>query len=80
MDERSIVLYLATKDLAPPTIHSHLVATLGPEAGSYSSVTCYLCEAILAASNPTPQFSQPTPQFGNCDNAILFALAGQPFA
>jgi hypothetical protein len=80
MDQRSIVLYLTRKDLAPRAIRGALVATIGSEAVSYSSVTRYVREAILAASNPIPLFSQPTPQLDDCDSAILLALAEQPFA
>jgi hypothetical protein len=79
MDQRSIVLHLARKDRTPRAIHSDVVTTLGPEAVSYS-MTRYLREAILAASNPTPQFSQPTPQFDECDNTFLLARAERPFA
>jgi hypothetical protein len=47
MDQRSIVLYLARKELSAMTIHHDLVATLGPEAVGYSYVTRYLVGPYL---------------------------------
>jgi hypothetical protein len=44
---------------------------LGAEAVSYLSVTAYLREA---------RFSEPKPEPDDSDNAILLALAEQPFA
>jgi hypothetical protein len=48
MDQQSIVLYLSKKGLSAVAIHDDLLATLGPEAVSYPSVTRYLGEAIFA--------------------------------
>jgi hypothetical protein len=39
MDQRSIVLYLHLKGLSAYAIHDDLVATLGPKAVAYSTVT-----------------------------------------
>jgi hypothetical protein len=44
MDQRSIVLYLHLKGLLAHAIHDDLVATLGPTAVAYSTVTRYLRE------------------------------------
>jgi hypothetical protein len=61
-------------------IHNDLVATLGSEAASHSSVTRYLSEAIFISSNSHTNISEAEPQFDSCDQAILFALAEKPFA
>jgi hypothetical protein len=46
MDQRSIVVDLARKELSAIAFHHDLAATLGPEAVSYSCVTRLLREAI----------------------------------
>jgi hypothetical protein len=46
------VLYLARKRLQSLGIHRDIVATLGPEAVSYSSVTRHLGDAVFSFSNP----------------------------
>jgi hypothetical protein len=80
MEQRSIVPYLARKGLQPLAIHRDIVATLGPEAVSYSSVTRYLRDASLSSSNPVPPLPEQERQLDDCDQAILHALAEQPFA
>jgi hypothetical protein len=45
MTQRPIVAYLSLKEMAGREIHDNIVATLGLDAVSYSSVTHYLCEA-----------------------------------
>jgi hypothetical protein len=80
MEQRSIFLYPARKGLSPLAIHDNLVTTLGADAMSHSSVTCYLRDAVFASSNPPTPLSEPEAQFDNCDHAILLALAEQPFA
>jgi hypothetical protein len=42
MDQRSISLFLAMKRLSAQAIYNELVAVLGPDAISYSTVTNYL--------------------------------------
>ena len=44
MDQRSIVLFLDRKGLKATDIHNELVAVLGSDAVSYSTVTRYLRE------------------------------------
>jgi hypothetical protein len=78
MDQRSIVLYPAGKELSAITIHHDLVATLGPKAVSYSSLTRYLREAIFVSSNSPVNISEAEPRFDDCDQALLPALAEQP--
>jgi transposase len=45
MTQRSIVAYLSLKGMSASEIHDDIVATLGVDAVSYSSVTRYLREA-----------------------------------
>jgi hypothetical protein len=80
MDQQSIILYLSRKGLSAVAIHDDLVTTLGTEAVSYPSVTCCLHEAIFASSNPPDPLPPPERQLDNSDQAILLALADQPFA
>jgi hypothetical protein len=80
MDQRSIVLYFVRKELSAIAIHDDLAATLGPEAVSYSCVTRYLHEVIFISSNSHPNIPEAEPQFDDCDQAILFAVAEQLFA
>jgi hypothetical protein len=42
MDQRSICLFLATKQLSAQAIDNDLVAVLSPDAIGYSTVTSYL--------------------------------------
>jgi hypothetical protein len=80
MDQQSIVLYLSRKGLSAVAIHDDLVATLDAEAVSYPSVTRYLREAIFASSNPPDPLSPPEHRLDDSDQAVLLALADQPFA
>jgi hypothetical protein len=80
MYQSSIVLYLTRKELSAIAIHHPLVATLGTEAASYSSVTRYLREVVFVSSNYHANIPEAESQFDDCDQVILLALAGQPLA
>jgi hypothetical protein len=80
MDQQSIVYYLSMKGFSTVVIHDDLVATLGAEAVSHPSLTHYLHEAIFASSNPPDPLPPPEHQLDDSDQAILLALANQPFA
>jgi hypothetical protein len=80
MDQRLIVLDLARKELSATAIHHDLVATLRPEAVSYSFMIRYPREAIFISSNSPANIPEAEPQFDDCHQAILLALAEQPFA
>jgi hypothetical protein len=45
MTQPPIVAYLSLKGVSAREIHNDIVAALGPDAVSYSSVACYLREA-----------------------------------
>jgi hypothetical protein len=80
MDQQSIVFYRSRKGLSAAAIHHNLVATLGAEAASYPSVTCYLREVIFTSSNPPDPLPPPEHQLDDSDQVILLALADQRFA
>jgi hypothetical protein len=80
MDQQSIALHLSRKGLSAVAIHYDFVATLGAETVSYQSVAGYLREAIFASSNPPDPLPPPKHQLDDSDQAILLALADQPFA
>jgi hypothetical protein len=80
MDQQSIVFYLSRKGLSAIAIHNDLVATLAAETMSYPSVTRYLRQTIFASSNQPGPLSPPEHQLDDSDQAILLALADQPFA
>jgi transposase len=52
MTQRSIVAYPSLKGMSAREIHDNVVAILGPDAVSYSSVTRYLREARFHPSKP----------------------------
>jgi hypothetical protein len=52
MTQCSIVAHLSLKGMSAREIHDDNVATLGPDAVSYSSVTRYICEGRFPLSKP----------------------------
>jgi hypothetical protein len=52
MTQRPIVAYLSLKGMSACEIHDDIVATLGPDAVSYNSVTRYHREARFPPSKP----------------------------
>jgi hypothetical protein len=80
MDQRSTVLDLSRKRLSAVAIHDDLVTTPGAEAVNYPSVTRYVRKAIFASSNPPDPLPPPEHQLDDSDQAIILALADQPFA
>jgi hypothetical protein len=61
-------------------IHDNIVATLGPDAVSYSSVTQYLREARFSPFKPEPHLSGVQRDLDDSDQAILAALDDSQFA
>jgi hypothetical protein len=80
MTQRLIVAYLSLKGMLAREIHDDIVATLGPDAVSYSSVTRYLCEARFPLSKPEPHPADVQRDLDDSDQAILTALEDNPFA
>jgi hypothetical protein len=54
MTQRPIVAYFSLKGMSAREIHDDIVATLEPDAMSYSSVTRYLREVRFLPSKPEP--------------------------
>jgi hypothetical protein len=80
MDQRSIVLYLHLKGLSAHAIHDDLGATLGPTAGAYNAVTCYLREAKLGTAEVTLDPEPSSPRLDDSDRDILAARKEKPFS
>jgi hypothetical protein len=79
MTQRPVVAYLSLKGMLAREIHDDIVATLGPDAVSYSSVTHYLCEARFPLSKPEPHPADVQRDLDDSDQAILAALEDDPF-
>jgi hypothetical protein len=61
-------------------IHDDIVATLGPDAVSYSSVIKYLREARFPPSKPELHPADVQRDLDDSNQTILVALEGRPFA
>jgi hypothetical protein len=61
-------------------IHDDLVATLAPDAVSYSSVARYLREARFPPLKPEPHSAGVQRDLDDSDQDILAALEDSPFA
>jgi hypothetical protein len=79
MTQRPIVAYLSLKGMSACKIHDDVVATLGPDAASYSSVTGYLREARFPPSKPEPHPTDIQRDLDDSDQAILAALEDSLF-
>jgi hypothetical protein len=80
MTSRPIAVYLSLKGMSAREIHDDIVATLGPDVVSYTSVTRYLGEAQFPPSKPEPYPADVQRDLGDSDQAILAALEDSPFA
>jgi hypothetical protein len=80
MTQRPIVAYLSLKGMSAREIHDDIVATLGPDAVSYSSDTRYLGEAQFPPSKPEPHPADVQRDLDDSDHAILAALEDSPLA
>jgi hypothetical protein len=80
MMQRPIVAYLSLKGMSAREIHDDLVATLGSDAVSYSSVPRSLREARVPPSRPGPHPIGFQRDLDVSDQEILAALGESPFA
>jgi hypothetical protein len=80
MTRRPTVAYLSLKRMLAREIHDDIVATLGPDALSYSSVTGYLREARFPPSKPEPHPADVQKDLDDSDQAISAALEDSQFA
>jgi hypothetical protein len=74
MTQRPIAACLSLKGMSVHEIHDDIVATLGPDAVSYSSVTRYLGETRFPPSKPEPHPADVQIDLDDSDQAILAAL------
>jgi transposase len=74
MTQRPIVGYFSLKGMSAREIHNDIVATLGPDAVSYSSVARYLREARFPPSKPEPHPADVQRDIDDSNQAILVAL------
>ena len=77
MDQRSICVFLAMKELSAQAVHEELVAVLGPDAVAYSTVTKYLRQRQFPRIYSKTLETAPETII---DDAILDALDRQPFS
>jgi hypothetical protein len=80
MTQRPIVADLSLKGMSAREIHDDIVASIGPDAVSYCSVTRYLYEARFPPSKPEPHPGDVQRDLDDSDQAILAALEDSPFA
>jgi hypothetical protein len=80
MTQRPIVAYLSLKGMLAREIHDDIVASRGPNAVSYSSVTRYLHEAQFLPSKPESHPADIQRDLDDSDQTILVALEDSPFA
>jgi hypothetical protein len=80
MTQRLIVTYLSLKGMSAREIHDDIVTSLGPDAMSYSSLTCYLREAQFLPLKPEPYPADVQRYLDDSDQAISAAFHDSPFA
>jgi hypothetical protein len=80
MTQRPIGACSSLKGLSTRENHDDIVATLGPDAVSFSSVTRYLREAPFPPSKPEPYPADVQRGLNDSDQVILPALDDNPFA
>jgi hypothetical protein len=79
MAQRPIVAYLSLKRMSAREIHEDIVATLGADVVSYSSIARYLREAQFPPSKPESHPAVVQRDVDDSDQAILAALEDSPF-
>jgi hypothetical protein len=77
--QRPIVACLSLKGMSVHEIHDDIVATLGPDAASYSSVTGSLREAQFPPSKPERHPADVQRDLDDSDQVILAGLEDGPF-
>jgi hypothetical protein len=80
MDQRSSTIYLDLKGLLARAIHENLVATLGSDVMTYSTVTRYLRKTRCFHSTDRIASGPILKMLDEVDEAILSTLGETPFA
>jgi hypothetical protein len=70
MTQCSIVIHLSLEGMPAREIHDDIIATLGPDAVSYSSVTHYLRETRFLHSKSEPLPADVQRDLDDSDRAI----------
>jgi hypothetical protein len=79
MTQRPIVAYSSLKWISAREIHDDIVAILGPDVVSYSSVTRSLRDAQFPPSKPELHLADVQRDLDDLDQVILAALEDSPF-
>jgi hypothetical protein len=79
MTQSPIVAYLSLRWISAREIHDDIIATLGPDVVSYSSVARHIREAQFPSSKPKPHPADVQRDLADSDQAILAALEDIPF-
>jgi hypothetical protein len=80
MDQKAIVLYLHMRGMSLDAIHGDLMRVLGQNVVAYSTVTKYVRSEKFPPKNNGPPSEPMTVKLGPADQAILTALADEPFS
>jgi hypothetical protein len=80
MDQKAIVLYLHMRGMSLDAIHEDLMRVLGENAMAYSTVTKYVRSEKFPPKNDGLPSEPISAQPGPVDQAILTALADEPFS
>jgi hypothetical protein len=80
MDQKAIVLYLHMRGMSLDGIHKDLMRVLGENAVAYSTVTKYERSEKFPPKNDGPLSEPIILERGPVDQAILTALADEPFS
>jgi hypothetical protein len=80
MTQHPIVAYLSLKGMSACEIHDNIIAALGPDAVSYSSVARCLRKAQFPHSKPEPHPADVQRDLDDSDQVILTAFEDRRFA
>jgi hypothetical protein len=80
MDQKAIVFYFHMRGMSLDSIHEDLVRVLGENAVAYSTVTKYVRSEKFPPKNDGPPSQPISVEPGPVDQAILTALADEPFS
>jgi hypothetical protein len=80
MTQSPIITYLSLKGRSAREMHADIIATLGPDSVSYSSVTRCFREAQFPPSKPERHPANVQRDLDDSDQAILAAREDSPFA
>jgi hypothetical protein len=80
MDQKAIVLYPHMRGMSLDATHEDLMRVLGENAAAYSTVTKYVRSEKVRPKNDGPPSEPMSVEPGPADEAMLTALADDPFS